>query len=160
MLKNFNELPETSRVWIYQSSEQLNEKQIAYIEHEAARFCDQWAAHGVPLQSAFKVLHEKFLILAVDEGANAPSGCSIDTSVRFVKTIEGELKINFFDRSQVAFLIDNHVYTTDLGSIKNEISDGKIAAETLTFNIQAQNLAEFNQKWLLPVQESWMKRYF
>ncbi len=160
MLINFNDLPESSRVWIYQSSELLNEKQIAYIEQEAARFCNQWAAHGVPLQSAFKVLHDKFLILAVDEGANAASGCSIDASVRFVKAIEGQLGLNFFDRSQVAFLIDNHVYTTDLGSIKNEISDGKIAADTLTFNIQAQNLAEFNQKWLLPVQESWMKRYF
>ncbi len=96
----------------------------------------------------------------MDEGVNAASGCSIDSSVRFVKTVEQALDVNFFDRTQVAFLIDEHVYTTDLYSINDEISKGKIEPETLTFNLQAQSVAEFNKNWLLPVNESWMKRYF
>jgi hypothetical protein len=127
---------------------------------EATLFCDQWAAHNTPLHSSFKVLHDKFLILAVDEGVNAASGCSIDSSVRFVKIIEQSIGINFFDRSQVAFLIDDNIYTTELNSIKNEISAGTIEADTLTFNLQAQNVAEFNENWLMPVHESWMKKYF
>ena len=160
MLVAFKDLPESARVWIYQSDQILESGQIEYLDKQAASFCQQWAAHSTPLKSAYKILHNKFLILAVDEGANAASGCSIDSSVRFIKDVEQELGINFFNRTQVAFLIDDNVYTTDLHSIKAEITSGKIEPETLTFNLQAQNVADFNDNWLVPAQESWMKKYF
>ena len=160
MLVNFKDLPESARVWIYQSDKTLESNQIDYLREQAEVFCNQWSAHSTPLKSAYKILHNKFLVLAVDEGFNTASGCSIDSSVRFVKGIEQQLGLNFFDRTQVAFLIDDNVYTTGLHTIKDEISSGKIEPETLTFNLQAQNLAEFQNNWLVPAQESWMKRYF
>ena len=160
MLVPFKELPESASVWIYQSDKTLDYRQMDYIKEEAQAFCRQWSAHGAPLKAAYKILHNKFLILAVDEGLNAVSGCSIDSSVRFVKGVENQLRLNFLDRTQVAFLIDDNVYTTGLHSIKDEINSGKIDPDTLTFNLQAQNVAEFQGKWLVPARESWMKRYF
>ena len=160
MLVPFKELPESARVWIYQSDKTLDSRQIIFIKEQTQAFCQQWVAHSAPLKSAYKILHNKFLILAVDEGINVASGCSIDSSVRFVKGVEKQLGLNFFDRTQVAFLIEDNVYTTVLHSIKDEISSGKIDPDTLTFNLQAQNVAEFQDKWLVPAQESWMKRYF
>ena len=160
MYIEFSNISDNAKVWIYQASKPLGKDDIDLISKEAKLFCDQWAAHNTPLHSSFKVLHDKFLILAVDEGVNAASGCSIDSSVRFVKIIEQSIGVSFFDRTQVAFLIDDNVYTTELKSIKNEISDGIIEADTLTFNLQAQNVAEFNENWLMPVNESWMKKYF
>ena len=82
------------------------------------------------------------------------------TSVRLVQSLEQELGINFFDRTQVAFLINNEVYATNLNSIKEEITAGKIEPETLTFNLQAHSLADFQNNWLVPAESSWMKRYF
>ena len=160
MLVAFKDLPETARVWIYQSDNSFESDQVNFLKERAIAFCNQWSAHSTPLKSAYKILHNKFLVLAVDEDFNDASGCSIDASVRFVRQVAEELGINFFDRSQVAFLIDDNVYTSGLQSIKDEISSGKIAPETLTFNLQAQNVAEFEKNWLVPAQESWMKRYF
>lgn len=160
MLVKFEELPETARVWIYQSDRLLSNEDGSFIEQASEEFCSQWAAHGTPLHSSYRVLNEKFLVLAVDEGMNNASGCSIDSSVRFIKMLEQKLAINFFDRSQVAFLINDQVFTTDLKEIKNDIGNGKIDEETLTFNLQAQNLGEFKTNWLVPVGDSWMKRYF
>ncbi len=160
MLVAFNNLPETARVWIYQSDKILERSQIDQLKEQATTFCEQWSAHSTPLKSAYKILHDKFLVLAVDEGFNLASGCSIDSSVRFVQNVEQQIGANFFDRTQVAFLIDDNVYTTGLHSIKDEISSGKIEPETLTFNLQAENVAEFHNKWLVPAHESWMKRYF
>ncbi len=160
MLIAFKELQESSRVWIYQADKSLSEKDIDYISTQATKFCDQWVAHDVPLKSSYKILHNKFLVLAVDEGHNAASGCSIDASVHFVQTVEKQLNLNFFDRTQVAFLIDDNVYTTDLQSIKNDIVSGTIGSDTITFNMQAQNVAEFQENWLVPAGESWMKKYF
>jgi hypothetical protein len=160
MLVAFEELPESARVWIYQSDKILDARQMSFISEQASRFCDQWSAHSTPLKSSYKILHNKFVVLAVDEGFNEASGCSIDSSVNFIKAIENQLELNFFDRTKVAFLIDDNIYTTELQSIKNEISSGKIERNTLTFNLQAQNIAEFQEKWLMPVEDSWMKRYF
>ena len=160
MLVAFKDLPETARVWIYQSDKDFETTQMDFLQKQAVAFCEQWSAHSTPLKSAFKILHNKFLVLAVDEGFNTASGCSIDASTRFVKDVANQLGINFFDRTQVAFLIDDNVYTTGLHSIKEEIASGKIEPETLTFNLQAQNVAEFESSWLVPAQESWMKRYF
>jgi hypothetical protein len=160
MLVAFKDLPETARVWIYQSDKNLASSQIDDLKEQAKAFCEQWSAHSTPLKSAYKILHDKFLVLAVDEGFNMASGCSIDSSVRFVKNVEQQIGVNFFDRTQVAFLIDDNVYTTGLHAIKDEISSGKIEPDTLTFNLQAENVAEFHKNWLVPAQESWMKRYF
>ena len=160
MLVAFKDLPETARVWIYQSDKNLEISQKENLAAQATAFCEQWSAHSTPLKSAYKILHDKFLVLAVDEGFNLASGCSIDSSVRFVKGVEQQIGVNFFDRTQVAFLIDDNVYTTGLNSIKDEIISGKIEPDTLTFNLQAENVAEFHSKWLVPAQESWMKRYF
>jgi hypothetical protein len=160
MLVAFNDLPESARVWIYQSDKNFESSQIDDLSEQATRFCEQWSAHSTPLKSAYKILHDKFLILAVDEGVNAASGCSIDSSVQFVQGAGQQLGVNFFNRTQLAFLIDDNVYTTGLHSIKDEIDSGKIEPKTLTFNLQAENVAEFQNNWLVPAQESWMKRYF
>ena len=160
MLVKFEELPESARVWIYQSDRLFTSEEENIIIKATEDFCGQWEAHGTPLHSSFRVLHQKFLVLAVDEGVNNASGCSIDSSVRFIKTVEQKLNLNFFDRSQVAFLINDQVLTTDLKAIKNEIGNGKIDEEALTFNLQAQNLGEFNSNWLVAAGDSWMKRYF
>ena len=73
MLVSFDTLVDTSRVWIYQSDKNLDQGQIDHISSQATRFCEQCAAHGSPLKSAFKILNDKFLVLAVDEGHNAVS---------------------------------------------------------------------------------------
>lgn len=160
MLAKFEELPDSARVWIYQANRQLSVEEGQLIQERTGEFCAQWAAHGTPLASAFKLLHNKFLVLAVDEGLNLASGCSIDSSVHFIKSLEQKLAVSFFDRTQVAFLVDNQIFTTALNEIKNEIGDGKIDKETLTFNLQAESLGEFNNNWLVPAGNSWMKRYF
>jgi hypothetical protein len=160
MLVPFEELPESARIWIYQADKILGSAPTDNIIRACENFCREWSAHNTPLKSSFKVLHNKFLILAVDEEYNIASGCSIDASVRFIQSVEQQLDINFFDRTQVAFLIDDNVYTTGLQSIKDEINHGKIVSDTLTFNLQAQNIGEFQNNWLVPAQESWMKRYF
>ena len=160
MLIDFTDISNDAKIWIYQASKQLTAEAKDLLSLEAEAFCEQWSAHSTPLKSAYKILHDKFLVLAVDEGFNMASGCSIDSSVRFVKNVEPKLGVNFFDRTQVAFLIDDNVYTTGLHSIKDEINSGKIEPDTLTFNLQAENVAEFHSNWLVPAQESWMKRYF
>lgn len=94
----FPELSPESRVWIYTSERPFTDEERSFINQETDKFIRQWAAHGNQLFGDFTILENRFLVLCVDENKVAASGCSIDTSVHFIKSIGDKLNINFFDR--------------------------------------------------------------
>jgi hypothetical protein len=156
----FETLPKTARVWIYQADRALTLKNIQSLEQNAITFCNQWAAHGVALKSSFKFLHNRFLILAVDEQANMASGCSIDSSVNFVRSLEQNLNVGFLDRTKVAFVINNEVFLESLANMKSKVEKGEITASTITFNNLVSNIEEFEENWQTEAGNSWLKKYF
>ncbi|MGB3464401.1 MAG: hypothetical protein WBA74_03990, partial [Cyclobacteriaceae bacterium] len=80
MYIEFDLMPSTARVWIYQSSERLDDNLVKVIENHGQAFCEEWEAHGQALKSTVKVLHNRFLVISVDESFNKATGCSIDKS--------------------------------------------------------------------------------
>lgn len=156
----FDKLSPQARVWIYQSDRKLNEADISLIEEAAPAFLEKWATHGKSLRSSYRIFHQQFLVLAVEEAVQAVSGCSIDSSVAFVRALEKELDVSFTDRSKVAFVLDGNVYLETLPALKSSIEQGKITADTQTFNNLVSNKQELEEKWLLPAGETWLKRYF
>ncbi|WP_109833081.1 hypothetical protein [Reichenbachiella versicolor] len=160
MLVAFEELPETARVWVYQANRKLTKEEQSSIDIKSSQFLEQWAAHGAPLKSSFQILHDQFLVISVDEGFNAASGCSIDSSVGLIRDLQSEFSIDFFDRTKICFLKDNEVFGAPMTELKSLIADGQIEDSTLTFNNLVQNIQEFKNNWVVPAKESWIKRYF
>ncbi|TRX58641.1 hypothetical protein FNH22_12230 [Fulvivirga sp. M361] len=160
MYESFDDMPENARVWVYQSNRKLNEQELASIDQAANQFVDSWEAHGAPLRASYKLLHDQFLIILVDESFNSASGCSIDASVHFIQKIEKDLDLNFFDRSKVAFIYKNEVFLESLNDLKLKVSEGVIDENTLTFNNLIQYKKELEQAWLLPAGKTWLGRYF
>jgi hypothetical protein len=91
-------LPLDARVWVYQSNRILTDLDKQTILTASKQFVSEWAAHGTSLQSDVEIISDYFLVLAVDENIASASGCSIDSSVKFVKAIGKELNIDFFSR--------------------------------------------------------------
>ena len=112
------------------------------------------------MKSSYQLLHDKFLVISVDEGFNQASGCSIDASVALIRELESKLSLNFFDRTKVAFLLNGEIFQSSMNDIKQLISDGKINSDTITFNNLVANIDEFHKSWKVPAGESWLKRYF
>ncbi len=156
----FNQLPKTARVWTYQADRNLASFEIEWITDNLTSFCDNWAAHGAGLKSSFQVLHERFIIMAVDEGYNVATGCSIDSSVNQIKIIEQKMGLNFMDRTQVAFLIENELFTEKLSELKSSVANGTIEPDTKIFNNLVVTVGDFDSNWTVPASESWLKRYF
>lgn len=156
----FEEMSPHSRVWIYQADRLLSSKEVSFIEDCSKQFLSEWAAHGNALKSSFSLLHDKFLVIAVDENFNAASGCSIDASVGLVRKIASELKLDFFDRTKVAFLLNGEIFQSSMNDLKSLIEEGTISSETTTFNNLVDNLEQFRNKWEVPASETWLKRYF
>ena len=56
MLVDFNQLPDESRVWIYQANRSFSEDELKEIKSKLETFITSWTAHGKDLQSGFKML--------------------------------------------------------------------------------------------------------
>lgn len=156
----FENIPSGSRIWIYQADRQLKEDEKSEILKESRDFLDKWAAHGNQLECSAEIFHNQFLILTVNEGFNLPSGCSIDSSVHFIQSLEHKFQVNFFDRSKVAFVVNNEVFLESLPNIKKKIAEGEIKEDTLTFNNLVDRKEDLESNWVIPAKKSWMKRYF
>ncbi|MTI29300.1 hypothetical protein [Xanthovirga aplysinae] len=160
MYSSFNDMPSNSKVWIYQADRKLSDTERETLESNLKVFLNSWASHGNDLKSSGKVFHNQFLVILVDENQNMASGCSIDSSVAFVKESEKALKVNFFNRTKIAFLIEGEIYLEDLQKVKEKVSGGLIKKDTLTFNNLVADKASFDSNWTIPAKDSWLSRYF
>ena len=97
-------MPPTARVWVYQSSRPLASEEISAVEQALGVFVRQWTSHNTRLHAAGEVRHARFIILAVDESQSGASGCSIDKSVAFMKSLQASLGIDLFDRMCFTYL--------------------------------------------------------
>lgn len=156
----FHQLPPQSRIWIYQSSRPLTDEEVAGLQPILTRFITEWTSHGQRLQASAQVFHNQFLVIANDEDVNSPSGCSIDASVRFVKELEQQLKVSFFDRTQLAFLQDEQVVVLPLKELKQAISAGDLKPESLYFDNTILTAGQLAQTWPRQAKETWLNRYF
>ena len=151
--------PDDARVWIYQADRAMTIGEAALVRKETEGFLQSWAAHGQELKATFSIKKNQFLIIAVDESFAQATGCSIDTSVALVRKLSDVLGINFLDRS-VAIQKDNEVFRHPRTEIKGVVNEGVIDPDTLVFNNTMQKLGDWKRDWLLPAQDSWLKRYF
>ena len=160
MYTDFDKLPDSARVWVYQANRPLADGETVAIEEALQPALSQWAAHGQPLLASAKVIDNRFVVVGVDEGYNLPSGCSIDASMRTLQKIGQEVGVDFFDRSAAVQLADGTVRTFALPMLKSAVTDGVLTPDTTVFNTLVKTKAEFLADWQIRAEDSWLKRYF
>lgn len=154
----FDNLPAHARLWIYQADRALSAADQQTISEGLHAFTEQWNAHGHPLKSSYEIRHNRFVLLAVDEGYNNASGCSIDSSTHVLKALEQQLSVSFFDRENIPFLKADEVVTIRRQELAAQLAQGTWTAETLTFQAQVTTKGHLSG-WVVPAQETWLKRY-
>lgn len=155
----FESLPSHARLWIYQANRRVTNSEKDIISNALMAFTQQWLVHGEPMMASYALLHDQFIVLAADEGYNAASGCSIDGSVRTLKTLGEQLNIDFLERGTVAFKKENEVVLIPVSTLKQKSQEGFWDEGTLTFNNLVSNKAEFETNWIVPAGDTWLKRY-
>ena len=158
-MTTYESMPDTSRVWIYQSDREFTADEIAILSKKAEDFINQWTRHGDDLKGSFTIKYNQFLVLAVDESFNNVSGCSIDSSVRFVQQLEKELKVDLMNKMNVTFKDNDYINLVKLPDFQQFAKEKKITSETIVFNNMVNSKEEFENNWEVPAKESWHKRF-
>jgi hypothetical protein len=160
MYVSFDDISAEARIWIYQADRSLSTHEVVAIEDSGRTFGETWEAHGKTLHASVKVFHGQFLVIAVDEQINMTTGCSIDSSVAFVRKIASEYELDLFDRTKIAFMVNNEVHLTPMNNIKSQVQDGKITKDTSTFNNLLIDKKSLEEQWLIPAENTWLAKYF
>jgi hypothetical protein len=151
------EMDASSRVWIYQSSRLFSISEALQIEEMLNEFVSSWHSHGVAVKGYANLFYGQFIILMADETASGVSGCSTDTSVRLMKSIEQKFNVQLFDRLLLAFLIEGKVQLLPISQLDFAEQNQFISRDTIYFNNTVQTKKELEEKWLQPLEESWLK---
>ncbi|QSE98268.1 hypothetical protein [Fulvivirga lutea] len=159
MYVSFDSISDNARLWVYQSSRELTTEEIAKIEPLLEQFINQWTAHGNNLQASYKIYYNRFIALAVDENLHNATGCSIDSSVNFMRSLAQNLNVDLFDRTQIAFKENDEIKIESLNNFKNKVKSGELATEVMVFNNAISLKKELEEKWILPLAESWAGRF-
>jgi glutamate mutase epsilon subunit len=159
---NFKDMPMHARIWIYPSSRSFSENEIMALKTKTERFISQWTSHGKTMSACIETVHNRFIIVCVDETTVSASGCGIDKSVKFIQHLEKEFKVSLLDRMKVAYTKKS----TD-PSLKEEIKVCSISEINKlgifpytqiglnVFNNLVNTKKELEENWQVPLKKSW-----
>lgn len=157
MIVPFNSLPETARIWIYQTDRSLSPDESEVIKSRIAGFLEKWTAHGHALHAGADIRYQHFIIIGLDESLSGASGCSIDSLFRDLSALGKEFKVDFFNRELIAFLLNNEVKLIPRAALKTFFTE--VNADVLTFNNLVSTKGALEQTWLQVAKSGWLKRY-
>lgn len=152
-------MPARSRVWVYKASRPLNESEMELCLKHLQNFIGEWTSHGASMAAGFTIKEDRFLVLMADEDQARASGCSIDSSVHFIKALGKELNIDFFDRMHVVMNVADELKEVHFNEIPNFLSQGLVTAETQVFDTLVTNKADFDSRFQAPLKDTWLSRY-
>lgn len=147
-----------SRVWIYQSNRPFNEREALEINEQLHQFASQWQSHGTPVKGFGQLFFNQVIVLMADESATGVSGCSTDSSVRVIKSLERQYEVNLFDRLLLGFVVKDHLQLLPMTQVSYAFEKGFINENTLYLNNTVLTKQELEEKWLIPVKNSWVMK--
>lgn len=151
-----SEFNQNSRVWIYQSNRLFTIQEALDIENMLNDFTEQWKSHGNIVKGFATLFFGQFIIIMADEEKTGVSGCSTDSSVKTIKSLESRFNVSFFDRTTLAFFSNNNIELLPLNQVQYAISNGFITADTLFFDHSVTTKMALLTRWIIPLKESWL----
>jgi hypothetical protein len=155
MLLPWNEMPLHSRLWFYTANRVLTESELELLTSNAAKFCESWTAHGKDLHCSFQCLYQCVFILAVDEQVCAASGCSIDSSVKFLRESESLFNIQWFDRLLTVPVLDQDTKPFTIEQLIKAYEQGLIHEDSKIVHTTAAQMLQFKHSSVLPLHQWW-----
>jgi len=144
------------KVWIYLSDKELSTEMKASIVIDCDAFLKEWNAHGNMLTGSAEILHNRFIVIKIDETGYAASGCSIDKQVQFIKMLEQKYTISLLNRLLVAYKEANSITVKPANEVKRMLKEGSLSLDTIYFDAAIVDAQQFATSFEIPISKSWL----
>jgi hypothetical protein len=141
---------------VYQSSRMFTLSEALEIEALLNKFSSEWRSHGQEVYAYCNLFFGRFVVLMADESHATVGGCSTDASVRFIKELGQRFNVDFFNRTNLAFVINEKVEALPMNQLQYALANYFINPETLYFNNLVATKEQLENQWIVPVKDSWI----
>ncbi|MFK5981984.1 MAG: ABC transporter ATPase [Flavobacteriaceae bacterium] len=159
MIRFFKDLPDDSRVWIYQSNRKFSEEEVAIIKEKVIGFLKEWTAHGQDLEAGYEIKYNRFIVFGLNQENASASGCSIDASVYFIQSLEKEFGIELLDKMNVTFYNGEFIAHKSLSDFRKMAKAKSVSKNTIVFNNLVNTKLDYLENWEVPAKDSWHSRF-
>lgn len=146
------------RLFIFPTSRSLTSEEMETIGKSLGAFLQDWKAHGVPLSAEYRIDHGRFIIVVLDEKIEPASGCSIDALSSFVKHLDIQHHLGISKETRIYYKDKNEVRETSLPEFRDKVKSGE-CRDIEVFDLSRTTLRTYEEGFLLPLEQSWAKRY-
>lgn len=153
------DMPDTSRVWVYKSNRVLTAEEVNTILQDGQTFADGWRSHGEDLSAAVDIILDRFVVIMVDDQVTDVGGCSIDTSVHFIKMIEQKVDVLLTDRMIIWYEHEGEIQKCRTAPFREKASNGHVNRDTIIYNDLVNNKADLLANFRIPMKDSWLRNF-
>jgi len=156
----FDQLPDSARVWVFAADQQLTGAAADTLLASVDQFLSEWRAHGVPLRCARDWRDDRFLAIGVDVNAENASGCSIDGLFRTLQQLEKVVGSRLVGGGRVFYRSGSAVETTSRDEFAARVKAGRVPRDTPVFDTSLTGAADWRTRFEQPAERSWAARLF
>ena len=159
-LAPIDSLPPDARVWCYGSDRSPSGEAVEKLRSSMKSFLEAWTAHRAELRAGFAWLHDRFLVIAVDESRVGASGCSIDALAAEVRRLEETTGVSLLDASPIWFReAEGSIRRVDRDEFRRLAREGGVDAGTRVFDLTVARLGSVRDgSWEVEAGRSWHAR--
>ena len=150
----FSDMDPGSKLWIFMSEEPFTDETMYLIRSDLKIHMDSWHAHGQSLTADSSIEYNQFILIAVDEKQVIASGCSIDSTFRFIMDLEKKYNLSLLNRNLLAYLENDQVKLISRSEFKGAVNEGRISEDTFVFNNTIDRTHMLGD-WLVEAKNSW-----
>jgi hypothetical protein len=143
-----------ARLWFYNVPRKLTNEEVADFEGLRATFIEGWNTHGRSNQGDVWLIEGQLLVVIGWNEFEPISGCSIDKSVAFIRSLEERFQVDLMDRMWVYFQRNGLWESAKIHQFwalrkANEIGDQTLVLDTtITEFSQMEGLSKsFESSW-------------
>ena len=159
----FGGLPDSARLWVFGVGRQLSRDEEARLLGSVTAFLGGWKAHGRPLAARHEWVDGRFLLVAVDDRAVPPSGCSIDALVSRLRALEADFGTEIVGGAPVWYRsggTGGAIERVSRPVFRDRARAGLVTGATVVFDLTLERVGELRAgRFERPARESWHRRY-
>lgn len=159
MYRDFKELPDDARVWVYQCNRSFTEDEQKQLHTQLEEFINHWMVHGKDLLSSFELRYNRFIVIGALPDAHGVGGCSLDALAHFIQELEAQYNVTLLDRMNVSYRQGEHIAYKNLVDFKKMVKEKAVSAQTIVFNNLVNTKIEYEENWEVPLEDSWHNRF-
>jgi len=156
----FDALPDEARMWCFAAEPEPAPREAAHLLDSMQRFVEQWTAHRQDLAAGVTWVHQRFLLVGLDESGTGASGCSIDALMGHLGDLERELNIRLTDASPVWYRDEeDRIQRVMREDFRKLAKSGSVGPDTPVFDLTSSNIGPIRSGGLeRPASTSWHAR--